>query len=75
MANVRAKVRCTSRNETPGMGTSLSFSAVTDGSEENKSFSDATPNLSLNMTISPGKAAADAFRQGQEYYVDFSPAQ
>lgn len=75
MGNVRAKVRCNSRNETPGSGTSLSFSAVTDGSEENKSFSDATPNLSLNMTISPGKPAADSFEQGKEYYLDFSPAE
>lgn len=50
------------------------FNAVYDGSEENKSFSSATPGAYLSMTISEGTPAYDYFKQGQEIYLDFKKA-
>lgn len=47
--------------------------AVTTGSAENEAFFDATPNGHITMRIR-NQVAADAFRQGQELYVDFTPA-
>jgi hypothetical protein len=47
--------------------------AVTSGSEENKSFAQATPCASLNISIDNPKAQG-FFKEGQEYYVDFTPA-
>jgi hypothetical protein len=75
MGNVRAKVRCNSKTPSGG-ATHLSFGAVysSEPNSENKAFSDATPTLSLNMSITDGKPAADAFEEGKEYYLDFSPA-
>jgi hypothetical protein len=75
---VRAKVRCSSKTKNEGFdGTAFRFDAVysNDPSSENKAFTDATPSLSLNMTISDGKPAADQFAEGKEYYLDFSPAE
>lgn len=46
--------------------------AVYGDSEENKSFSEATPSASVSMSIS-NKAAHGAFVQGEEYYVEFKP--
>jgi hypothetical protein len=76
--SVRAKVRCSSKTKNEGFdGTAFRFDAVysSDPSSENKSFTDATPSLSLNMTISDGKPAADQFEEGKEYYLDFTPAE
>ena len=77
--SVRAKVRCNSKSPAsgPGTATSLSFGAVfsDDPASENKAFSDATPSLSLSMSIADGKPAADQFEQGKEYYLDFTPAE
>jgi hypothetical protein len=73
-----AKVRCSSKTKNEGFdGTAFRFDAVysSDPSSENKSFTDATPSLSLNMTISDGKPAADQFEEGKEYYLDFTPAE
>jgi hypothetical protein len=75
---VRAKVRCSSKTKNEGFdGTAFRFDAVysSDPGSENKSFTDATPALSLNMTISDGKPAADQFEEGKEYYLDFTPAE
>ena len=44
----------------------------TDPNHENKAFWDATPAGSISMTIKSG--AADNFRPGMEFYVDFTPA-
>lgn len=46
------------------------FSAVTDGSEENKSFFDATPYGSLKI----GTYKEDVFEPGKDYYIDISEA-
>jgi hypothetical protein len=51
----------------------IRLGAVTSGSEENKSFSKATPSASVDIAIdNPG--AQNQFQQGKEYYVDFTPA-
>lgn len=51
----------------------VSLSAVTDGSEENKSFATATPCATLNMSID-NPAAQGKLEQGKEYYIDIAPA-
>lgn len=43
-----------------------------DPNHENKAFWDATPAGLINMTIKSG--AADNFRPGMEFYVDFTQA-
>ena len=52
----------------------MRFDAVysDDKNSENYSFSQATPSLSLSMYIS-NPAVLDAFEQGKEYYLDFTP--
>jgi hypothetical protein len=75
MANVRAKFKCDVVTDRPEFQLKeVSFSAVIDGSEENKSFSKYTPNGSVFLSISYETEAADAFEEGKEYYLDFSPA-
>ena len=45
---------------------------VTNGSEENKTFYEATPTGAIELgTVNI--AAAEAFTLGEEYYVDFTP--
>ena len=50
------------------------FSAVINGSEENKSFSKYTPSGNLTLTISYDTKAVDFLQQGKEYYLDFTSA-
>ena len=47
---------------------------VHSGSEENKTFWDATPAGTICLTIT-NPAARDRFEAGKEYYVDFTPAE
>lgn len=75
MTKVRAKFIC-NHIENPTTGDAVvHMSAVTSGSEENKSFAEYTPSAQLQMHISPGTSAASAFEQGKEYFVDFTPAE
>jgi hypothetical protein len=47
------------------------FTAVTSGSEENKSFFASTPSGTIELaTVAP-----DVFEPGKDYYVDFTEAQ
>ena len=58
------------------VGESVTFGAVTssDPNDENHVWSQATPSGDLAMYISnPG--AFGVFVQGQEYYLDFTPAE
>lgn len=52
----------------------VKMSAVTSGSEENKSFSKWTPTASLSMNIS-NPECFDKFEVGKEYYIDFTKAE
>lgn len=46
----------------------------TDPEHENKKFWNATPSGTIDMSINNPDAVAE-FVEGQEYYVDFSPAE
>lgn len=71
---VRAKFRCESVITYANGQATISLDAVTDGSEENKSFWKYTPNGRLEMTID-NKEAARQFVAGQDYYLDFTVAE
>ena len=71
---VRAKFKCVSRTEYEGGNVEFVFAAVysNDPNHENKRFWDATPNGELKMTVA--NRAAQIFKVGQEYYLDFGEA-
>uniref|UniRef100_A0A6H1ZPB2 Uncharacterized protein n=1 Tax=viral metagenome TaxID=1070528 RepID=A0A6H1ZPB2_9ZZZZ len=71
MKTVRAKFKCDSVSpEFDGGSKIIKFSAVTEGSEENKSFWKYTPAGSLEMQID-NPPASSFFKLGKEYYLDF----
>ncbi len=72
---IRAKFICKSATPMEGDQTSVKFSPVVSGSEENKSFSRWTPAGSCELVISNETPAATAFEVGQEYYLDFTKAE
>lgn len=51
----------------------LYFNVVYSGSEENKQFFKFTPGGMINLNV-VNDAVFDSLVQGQEYFVDFSPA-
>jgi hypothetical protein len=73
---VRAKMRCNSKWNDDYGHTRVVFNAVysDDPNSENKSFTDATPAASLDMSIDKDKPAALFFEQGKCYYVDIHEA-
>lgn len=80
LQTVRCKFRCNSVSKRLDYGYqkptepkflfNYEFSAVTDGSEENKRFFAYTPSGSLNV----GALREDLFEPGKEYYIDITPA-
>lgn len=66
---VRCKLKCQSVEEGR-----VIMRAVYDGSEENKTFFKCTPNAVLDLST-VNEAALAQFVEGQEYYIDISPAQ
>ena len=74
MQTIRAKFRCQSVDRQYEGQEYVHLEAVTDGSEENKSFSEYTPSGQHNMCIT-NKAAHGFFQEGQDYYLDFTPAE
>jgi hypothetical protein len=76
MDQVRAKFVCNKVEDNPAYaGKAVSLSAVTSGSEENKSFAKYTPNGNIQIWISYETQAADLFKEGKGYYLDFSLAE
>lgn len=75
VGSVRAKAQCGSRDMDSTGDVHIRLFAVysTDPESENKAFTDATPALTVLMTIAKGKPAAAMFEAGKEYYVDFIP--
>lgn len=71
---VRCKFRCDEVTKQKGWSTgspflySAKFSAVHDGSPENKAFWEATPAGSLSVST----VKADVFEVGKEYYIDLT---
>ena len=73
---VRAKFQCTYvEDQAVYEQKEVSFSAVMDGSEENKSFAKYTPSGQIRVVVSYDTPAVNAFVPGKEYYVDFTPAE
>jgi hypothetical protein len=70
--SVRAKFYVTSKSPSTEGGT-VSLNPVIDGSEENRAFYHLTPGGSITLSTI-NQAAYDAFSQGAEFYVDFTPA-
>lgn len=69
--SVRAKFKCDSVARHAGDVGSVELSAVTTGSEENKSFFKWTPNANCAMRTLNAEALEE-FEPGAEYYVDFT---
>lgn len=73
MSAIRAKFQCLVVEEQPDyQQKKVSFVAVTEGSEENKSFAKYTPAGSLELFVSDGTPASEFFEQGKEYYFDIT---
>lgn len=80
MTTMRAKLAVLSVERHEGYER-LRFTAVCksdgypeDGSDENNSFARWTPSADLTMVVS-NPDLLGKFEQGQEFYVDFTPAQ
>lgn len=54
--------------------TTITLLPVYSGSEENEKFYALTPSGSIQLSTVNADAAA-VFKQGQEYYIDFTPAE
>lgn len=70
---VRCKFQCTQITKTkhwnePRFLYTACFSAVSDGSEENKRFFEYTPSGKLEV----GQYKEDAFEVGKMYYIDIT---
>lgn len=65
---VLAKFKCTSKQEYEGGYTNIELDAVSDNSEENKKFWEATPNGSMHLGTSNIEAAKQ-FVPGEEYFI------
>ena len=77
---MRAKLRVSGVDPYEG-GENLTFSAVSkidgypdDGSDENNTYATFTPMAELKMTVNNPNLLGK-FEIGQEFYVDFTPAE
>jgi hypothetical protein len=76
MEKVRAKFQCVKVEDQPVYRQKLvDFEPVMDGSEENKSFAKDTPGGGAFLNISYETPASDFFKEGKEYYLDFTKAE
>lgn len=71
--SVRAKFKVT-RTSKSEYGEEVELSAVTTGSDENKSFFKFTPNGQIRMSVLNAEASSQ-FEVGKEFYVDFTRAE
>ena len=72
--NIIAKMRCDEVTKTSYGAELVKLNAVYGDSPENKSFSEATPSASIQMTVT-NKEAHGAFVPGGEYFIRFEAAQ
>lgn len=72
---IRSKFKCTGEFRTEYHARKYSFAPVYSNrpDSENKAFWDASPQGTIELTIT--NEAAWTFVPGQEYYVDFSEAE
>lgn len=72
MADLRAKFQCNSVQMYGDKGVEIVWAhAVYGDSEDNKSWSEATPSGQLSMTIS-NPSAQGVLKVGDEFYLDFT---
>lgn len=71
---IRAKFHVVSKTQYHGGSGNVVLQAVTNTSEENKTFWKYTPSGKIEMGID-NPAAFDALILGAEYYVDFTKAE
>lgn len=73
-ATVRAKFRVSKADARPdSLGGVVSLEVVTTGSVENDQFFKWTPSGRIDMgTVN--QQAFEQFKEGEEFYVDFTPA-
>jgi hypothetical protein len=57
--------------ETPVPAREITMYAVYDGSAENRSFAQSTPNGTLTFMLG-NPDLAEAFKPGESYYIDFT---
>ena len=74
MGTVRAKFKCLQVNNTEHTK-EVNLAAVYDQSEDNKDFTNATPNGNLNITIRNDAPASEFFKPGKFYFMDFTEAE
>lgn len=74
MKTVRAKFQCTSITEDQYGNKTAKMMAVYGSEGENADFTKATPSGSLEIQISGDVPAADFFKPGDKFYLDFSKA-
>lgn len=74
ITQVRAKFKCNSIEHLEGGNKTLKMYAVMDGDGENGDFNKYTPNGNIEMWVSPETKAAEYFKPGEEYYLDFTKA-
>lgn len=67
---IKSKFNCDSVTDFGG-NKRAELSAATNGSEENKSFAKYTPSGSLSISIDSDAPAADFFKPGKSYYLEF----
>lgn len=73
--SVRAKFRVDQVRDAVGEGAKdVELWPVIGASAENDAFFEATPSGEITMRIQ-NPVAAEFFKQGQELYVDFTPAE
>lgn len=73
MSKMRAKMELVSVNRTAS-GEQLKFSAVTNGTPEDNTYSKYTPSANLEMSVT-NESLFGKFNPGEKYYVDFTPAE
>jgi hypothetical protein len=68
---VRAKFKCEGIAKFNN-GAHITLAPVYTGSKENEEFFNATPSGKIDLMI-VNPSAAEQFKFGKEYYVDFTP--
>lgn len=74
MKTIRAKFKCDSVTDF-GNQKRADLSAVTNGSEENKSFAKFTPSGNLSISIDSETEASNLFQPGKEYLLEFTESE
>jgi len=70
---MRAKMYVTSIEKFSGQE-QLNLSAVTNGSDEDNTFSKFTPSASLKMSVTNPELIGK-YEPGQKFYIDFTPTE